>query len=82
MSIEEIVYKVHTMKYVDTLSTHEKPNKRQNGISIQVPPTADVLKINFDGAYIQKEKKGAWGFIAMDHKGATVLVGAGRINVV
>ena len=34
MSIEEIVYKVHTMKYVDTLRTHEKPNKRQNGISI------------------------------------------------
>jgi len=34
MSVEEIVYKVHTMKYVDTLRTHEKPNKRQNGISI------------------------------------------------
>lgn len=52
------------MKYVDTLHTHEKPNKRQSEIVIWVPHTADVLKISFDGAYIQKEKKGAWGFIA------------------
>jgi hypothetical protein len=39
------------------------------------------LKINFDGAYYQREKKGAWGFIVRDHRGAVVMAGAGRINV-
>jgi ribonuclease HI len=45
------------------------------------PPTADILKINIDGAFLQKEKNGAWGFIVRDHKGDTVLADASRINV-
>ena len=59
MSTEEMVFNVHSMKYVDTLRTHERPNKRQSGISCWVPQTADDLKIIIDRAFIQKEKKGA-----------------------
>ena len=57
LSTKEMVYKVHSMKYVDALHTPEKPNKRQSGFSCWVPPIADILKINIDGAFVQKEKK-------------------------
>lgn len=70
------------MKYVDTLHTQDRPIKRKSGISCWVPPTTDVLKINFDGAFLKTQKKGAWGFIVRDHTGASVVAGAGRINVV
>jgi ribonuclease HI len=39
------------------------------------------LKINFDGAFSQEERKGAWGFIVRDHDRLAMLAGAGRINV-
>jgi hypothetical protein len=37
------------------------------------PPPVDVLKINTDGAFCAKEKKGAWGFIVRDSDGHGVL---------
>jgi ribonuclease HI len=40
-----------------------------------------LLKINFDGAFSQEERKGAWGFIVRDHDGLAMLASAGRINV-
>ena len=82
MSTEEIVYRVQAMKSFDNLHIHEKVFKKQSGNSSWSPPAADILKINFDGAYSQREKKGAWGFIVRDHRGAVVMAGAGRINVV
>ena len=56
LSTKEMVYKVHSMKYIDALHT-PKPNKRQSGFSCMVPPSADILKINIDGAFVQKEKR-------------------------
>ena len=53
MSTEEIVYKVQAMKSFDNLHTHEKANKKQSGIFCWSPLAADILKINFDGAYSQ-----------------------------
>jgi len=70
------------MKYVDTLHTQDRPIKRKSGISCWVLPITDVLKINFDRAFLKVEKKGVWGFIVRDHTGASVVAGAGRINVV
>jgi hypothetical protein len=52
MYTEEMVHKVFSMKYVDTLHTQERPIKRESGISCWVSPTTDVLKINIDGAFI------------------------------
>jgi hypothetical protein len=81
MSTKEIFYKVQAMQSFYNLHTHEKANKKQSGISCWSPPAVDILKINFDGAYSQREKKGAWGFVVRDHRGAIVMAGAGRINV-
>ena len=47
-----------------------------------LPPPADVLKINTDGAFIEKEKCGAWGFVIRDCDGHGVLAGAGRLRAV
>ena len=81
LSTEEIVYKVQAMKSFDNLHTFEMANRKQSGISCLSPSAADILKINMDGAYSQREKKGAWGFIVRDHRGAVVMAGAGRINM-
>jgi hypothetical protein len=81
MSAEDIMYKVQAMKSFDNLHTHEKANKKQSRNSCWSPPAVDILKINFDGAYSPREKKGAWGFIVRDHRGTVVMAGAGRINV-
>lgn len=43
------------------------------------PPKEDVLKINFDGAFIKELQKGAWGFIIRDHHGSGVAAGTGAL---
>ena len=40
------------------------------------PPPAEVLKINSDGAFHEKEKTGAWGFVVRDSDGHGVLAGS------
>ncbi|KAF8692974.1 hypothetical protein HU200_039339 [Digitaria exilis] len=42
-------------------------------------PDIDVLKINFDGAFIKETRKGAWGFIIRDHHGTGVAAGTGAL---
>lgn len=44
------------------------------------PPDEDVLKINFDGAFIKDTRKGAWGFIIRDHQGSGVAAGTGALT--
>lgn len=45
------------------------------------PPPADVLKINLDGAFIVKEKMGAWGFVDGDGQGV-LLAGLRKLSAV
>ena len=47
-----------------------------------LPPPANLLKINSDGALIEKEKCGAWGFVIRDCDGHGILAGAGRFRAV
>lgn len=47
-----------------------------------IPPPLDVLKINSDGAFRQKEQDGAWGFVIRDSDGHGLLAGAGRLPAV
>jgi hypothetical protein len=42
-------------------------------------PTADVLKINSDGAFDPVTKSGGWGFIIRDADGAVIQAGAGAV---
>nr|CAB3466539.1 unnamed protein product [Digitaria exilis] len=46
------------------------------------PPPVDVLKINTDGSFREKEKDGAWGFVIRDSEGHGVLAGSGRLVAV
>lgn len=46
------------------------------------PPPADVLKINTDGDFSEKEKNGAWGFVIRDSDGYRLIAGAGRLRAV
>ncbi|RLN18733.1 hypothetical protein C2845_PM02G18930 [Panicum miliaceum] len=46
------------------------------------PPQLDVWKINFDGAFLESEKTGAFGVLWLDHCGHAVLAGAGRLETV
>jgi len=39
-------------------------------------------KINVDGAFWEKERKGAWGFVVRGDQGNAVIAGAGSLNVV
>jgi hypothetical protein len=45
-------------------------------------PPPECLKINLDGAFKQKTKVGAWGFVVRDHEGSAVLAGAGNLGPV
>jgi ribonuclease HI len=44
----------------------------------QKPPEGS-WKINVDGAFWDREKKGAWGFVVRDDQGNAVLAGAGSL---
>jgi len=46
------------------------------------PPPPDVLKINSDGAFREKDKTGAWGFVVRDSDGQGMLAGSGRLRAV
>lgn len=46
------------------------------------PPPLDVLKINTDGSFREKEKDGAWGFVIRGSEGHGVLAGSGRLEAV
>jgi ribonuclease HI len=39
-------------------------------------PPSNLLKINIDGAFCDKERKGAWGFVIRDSDGQGVLAGS------
>lgn len=41
-------------------------------------PGAGVLKINSDGAFDIKKKKGGWGFVIRDERGRVIKAGAGK----
>jgi ribonuclease HI len=63
------------------MSTRNDPVQQQ-GQRKWKPPPPDVLKINIDGAFCVKERKGAWGFVICDTAGQGVLVGSGNLSAV
>ena len=61
-SVEETVHR--TMLFSSELPkqmAHVIPSCRDD--KRLVPSSCNVLKINFDGAFRQQEKDGAWGFL-------------------
>lgn len=45
-------------------------------------PNSDFVQINFDEAFLENKKSGAWDFVVRDHKGQVVLAGAGSLDKV
>ena len=40
------------------------------------------MKVNTDGAFMAKDKRGAWGFVIIDSEGHGVLAGVGHLRAV
>ncbi|WVZ70773.1 hypothetical protein U9M48_019413, partial [Paspalum notatum var. saurae] len=80
MACEDVIHKVIVM--VTDMLTMKKNRPKQdpkvkNGWA---RPPNGKLKINCDGAYVQSEKTGGWGFVIRNHDGEAVLAGAGHLH--
>jgi hypothetical protein len=76
--LAEVLYKTMEMaSSADQLNLGKKnvPDAIRMEKKKWLPPPADVLKINTDGAFIANEKCGAWGFVIRDSAGQGVLAG-------
>ncbi|KAF8721801.1 hypothetical protein HU200_022983 [Digitaria exilis] len=46
------------------------------------PPEPDILKVNIDGAFLESDKSGAWGYIVRTSDGEAVLARSCRLSSV
>jgi ribonuclease HI len=46
------------------------------------PPPEDILKLNFDGAFLKEQRRGAWGFVIRDATGTGIMAGSGKLLAV
>jgi hypothetical protein len=65
-STEDIIYKAKVLKSDINLYALKMQHKEVKLKSAWTTPRIDTLKINFDGAFSQEERKGGWGFIMRD----------------
>ncbi|KAJ1267477.1 hypothetical protein BS78_07G059300 [Paspalum vaginatum] len=73
MSCEEVIHKA-TVMVTDMLTVgRNKPKQDTTARKRCVRPPEDKLKINCDGAFVQSEKIGGWGFVIKNHDGEGVL---------
>ncbi|RLN16079.1 hypothetical protein C2845_PM02G03340 [Panicum miliaceum] len=81
-STDEVVFR--TIKYVaDTeMMQFQKVKERYKSHECWSKPQAELLKVNFDGAFVAQEKRGSWGFVVRDENGQAVLAGAGNLQAV
>jgi hypothetical protein len=45
-------------------------------------PPIDILKVNIDGAFMEKEKIGAWSYVVRSSNGQAIMAGAGKMTAV
>jgi len=70
----------HTEEYLK-LAASENP-KPPKTLRRWTKPGGEVLKINSDGSFHEKEKIGAWSFVVRDSDGHGVLAGSGKLAAV
>jgi hypothetical protein len=84
-TIEEVQYRTleaaSNSNLVQRMVSRDSPRQQQSPCRWH-PPPANFLKINIDGAFCEKEKKGAWGFVIRDCDGHGVLAGSGNLLAV
>ncbi|KAF8645590.1 hypothetical protein HU200_066141 [Digitaria exilis] len=80
LSVEEVMYRAHSMS-VDSLIDKQDSLVKPTKVKSQwCPPKYDFLNINFDSAFFQDRKSGAWGFVIRDHEGSALLAGVGKLS--
>ncbi|KAF8694077.1 hypothetical protein HU200_038533 [Digitaria exilis] len=58
--------------------THCKPGKKRVKWT---PPEPDILKVNIDGAFLESEKSGAWGYIVRTSDGEAACSEQGMMKI-
>ncbi len=74
----------NTAAYLKNPVLHNKVQfgwSMRKGNTWKAPPPG-ILKINFDGAYREMSRDGAWGFVIRGENGRGVLAGSGRLPMV
>ncbi|KAF8722591.1 hypothetical protein HU200_022425 [Digitaria exilis] len=72
-----------TLMAIDAKMLKEKTNCKPGKKRVKwTPPEPDILKVNIDGAFLESEKSGAWGYIVRTSDGEAVLAGSGRLTSV
>jgi len=66
-TMRETVYRAESINLDTSMNRQERAPKAPEEKLFWRPPEPDYLKINFDGAFRQECKSGAWGFIIRDH---------------
>ncbi|KAF8762953.1 hypothetical protein HU200_008799 [Digitaria exilis] len=81
--VEEVLHRTMEVAFQsDRRIKTSAPSVQRQEMQRWHPPPVDVLKINTDGSFREKEKDGAWGFVIRDSEGHGVLAGSGRLVAV
>ncbi|WVZ70067.1 hypothetical protein U9M48_018767 [Paspalum notatum var. saurae] len=80
MTCGDVIHKA-TVMVTDMLTMGRNMPKQDTTLrNIWVRSLEDKLKVNCDGAFVQSEKIGGWGFVIRNHDGEGVLAGAGHLQ--
>jgi ribonuclease HI len=83
LSTDEVVHRAQFLAAELFMNQNENENRRQGGthnITRWQPPPEDILKLNFDGAFLKEQRQGAWGFVIRDATGTGM--GSGKLLAV
>jgi hypothetical protein len=80
LSISDITRRIQLLLIDLKVNPTNDDNTTCRGNKWWSPPPPDILKVNIDGAFWEKEKHGAWGFVIQSHDGQAVMVGADRLE--
>jgi hypothetical protein len=85
LSTDEVVHRVHYIMAELFMSLNGKGNghhERCHDATKWQPPPEDILKLNFDGAFLKEQRRGAWGFVIRDATGTGIMAGLGKLLAV
>lgn len=81
--VDDIIHKARLM----LMEKEDDGNTRERSVHVNAcrrwtAPQPGTWKLNIDGAFWEKERQGAWGFVARDETGCASVAGAGSLPVV
>ncbi|RLN16712.1 hypothetical protein C2845_PM02G22000 [Panicum miliaceum] len=79
-STDEVIFRTTKFAADTEMMKFQRVKERHKSHECWSKPQAELLKVNFDGAFVAQEKRGSWGFVVRDENGQAVLVGAGNLQ--